>query len=123
MKTAREAGASVEEITQSVSDALSVKKSSVEIMSDYAFVRLRTRRDVRELGRSEETNRMKELISVGAAFAVNCVSNLDRHLTAARAMGVSNDEVAEIFTLSNLIKAKAASHVERIVKGLGAQSG
>ena len=64
---------------------------------------------------SGDTNRVKELISVGAAFGVNCVSSLKKHIAAAETVGVSQEELAEIVKLAAFVKKRAASHVERLV--------
>ncbi len=61
-------------------------------------------------------NRVRELVSVGAAFGVNCTSNLKEHLVAAETVGISQEEVAEIAKLAAFIKERAASHVERPVR-------
>ncbi len=61
-------------------------------------------------------NRVRELVSVGAAFGVNCTSNLKEHLVAAETVGISQEEVAEIAKLAAFIKERAASHVGRLVR-------
>ncbi|MFQ5539525.1 MAG: carboxymuconolactone decarboxylase family protein [Candidatus Binatia bacterium] len=83
-------------------------------MKDHVLVRLGELEEERKSSGSNETNRVKELVSVGAAFAVNCVSNLKEHLGAAEAMGISQEDIAEILNLSRFIKEKGASHVERL---------
>lgn len=52
---------------------------------------------------------------MGAAFGVNCTSNLKAHLAAAETVGISLQEVAEIAKLAAFIEERAASHVEHIV--------
>jgi len=63
----------------------------------------------------DEITRARELVSVGAAFAVNCVTTLERHLAAAKAVGISQEEITTIVQLAAFIKGKAASHVEHLV--------
>ena len=65
-------------------------------------------------GRVGETTRVKELVRVGAAFAVNCVASLETELAAAEAAGIPREEIAQIVKLSAFIKERAASHVERL---------
>ena len=62
-----------------------------------------------------EGTRIRELVAVAAAFAVNCTANLERHLNAARALGIPDDEIDEVTKLARFIKGKAASHVESMV--------
>ena len=106
VKAAREAGASIEKIKQAVAEALSVRNGSSKIMEDYALARLGEPGHDEEIGLVTETNRDKELVSLGAAFAVNCVSNLKKHVSAAEAVCISQEEIAEILKLSKFIKGK-----------------
>jgi AhpD family alkylhydroperoxidase len=60
---------------------------------------------------------LAELVAVGASLAVNCTSNIDKHLTAARALGVPQDHVNEVIALVALIRAKAIGHAEARLGG------
>jgi AhpD family alkylhydroperoxidase len=115
IKAVREAGASDDEIRQAVADALRVRASATSMMESHALSRLGEGEQPDSAVISGETSRVKELVSVGAAFGVNCVSNLKRHLAAAETVGISQEEVAEIVRLAAFIKERAASHVERLV--------
>ncbi len=114
VKAAREARASDEEIKQAVADALAVRKSATEILEGYALAKLGAEADGGDSGRAAETNRVTELVSVGAAFGVNCVLSLEQHLAAAEKVGVSREEIAKIVKLAAFIKGRAISHVERL---------
>ena len=115
IKAVREAGASDDEIRQAVADALRVRVSATEIMEGHALSRLGEAEQPESVDISGETNRVKELVSLGAAFGVNCVSSLKKHLAAAETVGISQDEVAEIVKLAAFVKERARSHVERVV--------
>ena len=91
-----------------------VRRSSTQIMEDHVLVCLGERDQEREPIAVDDTNRLKVMIAVGAAFAVNCVSNLKKHLAAAEAVGITHEEIVEILSLSKFIKGKGASHVERL---------
>ena len=54
-------------------------------------------------------------MAVAAAFAVNCTSNLRRHLAAAKTLGIADDEIEEVTKIARFIKGMAASHVENMV--------
>jgi len=115
VKAARKAGASDEEIAQSVDVALSVRALATEVMRNHASSRLGETEPVATPDFSEgERSRVKELVSVGAAFGVNCVSTLENHLAAAATVGITQEEIAEIVRLAMMIKERAASHVERL---------
>ena len=116
VKAVREAGASDEEIKQAVADALSVRKSATNFMKAHALARLGQEGSHNHANGPSSMNRVRELVSVGAAFGVNCTSNLKEHLAAAEAVGVSQEEVAEIAKLAAFIKGRAASHVDRLVR-------
>lgn len=114
VKAAREARASDEEIKQAVADALAVRRGATEIMEGYALAKLGAEAHGSDSGRAGETNRVKELVSVGAAFGANCGSNLEKHLAAAENAGITQEEIAKIVKLAAFIKGRAASHVERL---------
>jgi AhpD family alkylhydroperoxidase len=110
----RKAGATEEEIRRAVADALHVRRNALNLMSGYAAAQLGASGHTDESGPVGETNRIKELVSVGAAFGVNCAISLERHLDAAESVGISRDDIATIVTLGAFIKGRAASHVERL---------
>ena len=115
IKAARESGASDDEIRQAVTDALRVRSRATGMMESHALSRLGEAEQQDSAVISGDTNRVKELISVGAAFGVNCVSSLKIHIAAAETVGVSQEELAEIVKLAAFVKKRAASHVERLV--------
>jgi AhpD family alkylhydroperoxidase len=116
VKAAREADASDEEIKQAVADALSVRKSATDVMKAHALARLGQAGSHGHADGPGSMNRVRKLVSVGAAFGVNCTSNLEKHLATAEAVEISREEVAEIVNLAAFIKERAASHVDRLVR-------
>jgi AhpD family alkylhydroperoxidase len=116
VKAVREAGASDEEIKRAVTDSLSVRKSATYFMKTHALARLGQEGSHSDADGPDSTNRVRELISVGAAFGVNCTSNLKQHLAAAATVGISQEEITEIAKLAAFIKERAASHVDRLVR-------
>jgi AhpD family alkylhydroperoxidase len=111
---ARKSGASDEEIREAMADALAVRRSATEIMAGYALAHLGEEGRDADPGQAGETNRVKELVCVGAAFGVHCVTNLEKHLAAAASLGIPQEDIARIVELSAFIKGMAASHVERL---------
>jgi AhpD family alkylhydroperoxidase len=59
--------------------------------------------------------RNKALVSISAAFAVNCVSSLKEQITAAKEAGIDEKDLDAAISLSSFIKAMATSHVERLI--------
>jgi alkylhydroperoxidase/carboxymuconolactone decarboxylase family protein YurZ len=115
LKAVRKAGASDDEIEHALADAMAVREDATRIMENYALGRLGEVGVNNDPAPDEEAGRMEVLVSIGAAFAVNCTSSLQRYLTAAESLGISQDDIAKIVKLSAFIKGKAASHVERLV--------
>ena len=118
VKAARKSGASDAEIKQAISDALAVRRGATEIMEAYGLAHLGERRPEVGPDHTGTTDRVKELVCIGAAFGVNCVSSLKAHLDAAESVGISHDEIAMIVKLSAFIRGKAASHVEHLAESL-----
>ena len=118
VKAARQSGASDAEIEQAMSDALAVRRGATEIMEAYGLAHLGERRPEEGQKHTGTTDRVKELVCIGAAFGVNCVSSLKAHLDAAESVGISHDEITMIVKLSAFIRGKAASHVEHLAESL-----
>lgn len=118
LKKVREAGASDAEIKQAMSDAFAVRRGATEIMEGFAFSKLGESKAAHEPDSAGRADRVRELVYIGAAFGVNCVSSLKAHLDAANAVGISNEDITTIVKLSAFIKGKAASHVERLAESL-----
>ncbi len=111
----RKARATDEEIRQAANDALVVRRSAADIMQSHALAHLGETSQERRFSPFDEMSRIKALTSIGAAFAVNCVANLEYYLSEAERAGVSQDEITTIVKLADFIKQKAASHVDRLV--------
>lgn len=118
VRKARESGASDEEIKQAMNDALSVRRGAADIMEAYGFAHLGGRKPADDSTHAETADRVKELVCIGAAFGVNCVTCLKTHLEAAERAGISHDEITMIVKLSEFIKGKAASHVQHLAESL-----
>jgi AhpD family alkylhydroperoxidase len=114
VREAGKAGASDDEIRRAVADALEVRRSAADIMETHALDQLGGEAPGRAAPCAcGETRRITVLTSIGAAFAVNCASNLETHLATAPGAGISRDEIEEILELSATIKAAAAKHAGR----------
>ena len=98
LKAAREAKLSDDEIHQAINVAISVRQNASGVMKAYSLQRLGKLVDAPGDNDGEST-RIKQLVSIAAAFAVNCTINLERHLAAAKAFGIADDEIGESETL------------------------
>lgn len=111
LKAARATGASDEEIRLAVAYALEMRRSATEIMARLADKLLGS---APEIGTSSpaEKSLTDVLISAGAAFAVNCGTNLESHLNAARQMGATDYQMQITLTIARAVKNMADQKVE-----------
>ncbi len=115
VREVRKAEATDQEIRRAIENAVRIRKNPTEAMEGHGLRHLGVSKDGGDSGRSVGATRIEELVSIGAAFAVNCTSNLEKHLKAAQTVGITEEEVREVVTLSAFIKKMAASHVEKLV--------
>jgi alkylhydroperoxidase/carboxymuconolactone decarboxylase family protein YurZ len=60
------------------------------------------------------THEERELVAVGAAFAVDCTWSLEEHLRASEILGIAGEEIQEVVQMAGFIRKMAASHVEKL---------
>ncbi len=115
-KKVREAGASDEEIKQAFSDALAVCDGAKEIMESHGLSHLGIVKEAGPPCCGGRTTRIRELVSIAAAFAVNCTSILERHVDPSRSVGITEDEITTVLDSTLFIKGEAAHYVDKIAK-------
>jgi len=118
---ARKARATDGEICAAIADAVAVRNHAAELMKAHALSHFGAAAapDIPD-GNGRET-RVRALVNLGAAFAVNCTSSLEGALTAAERAGIAPDDIAEIVKLAGFIRGRAISHVEKLA-GIGAKA-
>jgi AhpD family alkylhydroperoxidase len=108
LAAARQVGATESAIESAVASAVCVRSSATEGM----------RRQALEIGPQPDgcgcsvKSACEELEALGASLAVNCTENIDKHLAAARALGVAQGDLDVVFALVGKIRARAISHAE-----------
>lgn len=112
VKEVRAAGATVEEITQAVDAALCVKGSTRDIMEQVAYTALGVPKEEQPSCCAGPTDRMRELVSIAAAVAVNCPANLRKHVEAGRSVGVRDEEIQLVVGLAKMIRGKAVEKID-----------
>jgi AhpD family alkylhydroperoxidase len=112
MKEVQAAGATTEEITHALDAALCVKGSTTGIMERVAYAALGRPKDAQPACCSGPTDRMKELVSIGAAVAVNCPENFQKHVETSRAFGVREEEIRLVIGLAKAIRSKASEKMD-----------
>ena len=115
-KKVRQAGATDEEIKDAITYAMLVRDSAKEVMENYGLQQMESALEKDDDGRIVETTRIKELVSVAAAYAVNCTTNLKRHMEAARVVGITEGEIEAVLHAASFIQGEAAYYVDQIFK-------
>jgi len=115
LREVRKTEASDAEIRQAIAQAAQVRRDATEIMEGHGLERREASGEGDGRSCAEQTTRIKELVSVGAAFAVNCTSGLERHLKAGQRVGIAEEEIQQVVGMAAFIKRMAASHVEKLV--------
>ena len=106
-RAVRKAGATEAEIRQAVDAALCVRNSANKIMAELAEKHLGNGHAVEEPCCSSKPL-IDELVSVGAALAVNCATNLEIHLQAARTVGATDRQIQTALGVACAINAANA---------------
>lgn len=114
---AKRAGASDRDVEKAVAEAVCVRTSATEGMRRHALG-LAPAADGCGCG---STDTLSELAALGASLAVNCTSNIDKHLAAARALHVPQQHLDEVTVLARVIRSKAITHAEQRFGGVGTQ--
>lgn len=122
MKEVRTAGATMEEITHAVDAALCVKGSTRGIMEKVAYDALGFPKEEQPSCCAGPTDRMKELVSIAAAVAVNCPANFHKHVAAGRTVGACDEEIQLVVGLAKMIRGKAMEKVDEATKAIVASA-
>ncbi len=112
-RAVREAGATEKEISQAVADALCVRNSATRIMTGLAEQHLGNE-PTPEASCCSSKPLIGELVSIGAALAVNCTANMATHLEKARAMGGTEQQILAALDVARYIKKVASQKVEAL---------
>ena len=116
----RQAGATEAEIRQAVDAALCVRNSATKIMTGLAEKYLGNGRAVEEPCCSSKPL-VGELVSIGVALAVNCTTNLETHLQAARTVGATERQIQTALGVARAIKKAAEQKAEAITTAVAKQ--
>ena len=121
VRAARTAGADKEEIRQAVNDALDVRRSATASMARLAEKLLG---DAPELDATNcsQKSLIGELVSVSAALAVNCVANLETHMTAAWQLGATVRQIQTALDIASSVKSMAGKKAEAAIAKLAEES-
>jgi hypothetical protein len=110
----KEAGASDEEIKNTIAVSVSIRDVAKQEMENLALNLLGISTQSEDHIDNQNTDRLTVLVSIGAAFAVNCTSTLNTYIALTESVGIINEDINNIFRASKLVKMKADSHVDKI---------
>ena len=103
------------DITEAIAIAIEIRRCATNDIENFISSGLVESTEPDQTSAGHRSPRIKALVSVSAAFAVNCISSLKKQITAARALGIDDKDLDAVVSLSSFIKAMAASHVERMM--------
>ncbi len=115
MLAARALHVTDEDIADTVTTALNIRRSSTDSIEKFIFSDFTETSEPEQDFIQHENQRIEALVSVGTAFAVNCASSLRKHVATAEAIGIEAEDLREVATLSEFMKTVAASHVEQVM--------
>ena len=121
-KAVRKAGATEAEIRQAVDDALCVRNSATKIMTGLAEKQLGNEHAVEEPCCSSKPL-ISELVSIGAALVINCTTNLETHLQAARTLGATDRQIQTALGVARAIKKVAEQKAEAVTTAVAKLAG
>ena len=113
-KAVRDAGATEEEISQAVADALCVRNSATRVLKELTEQLLGNGPTTEESCCSSKPL-IGELVSIGASFAVNCTTNMATHLEKAQAVGATEQQIKVAIGIARSIQVVAGQKVEKLI--------
>jgi len=113
----KEAGASEHEIKNAITVSVNIRDDAKSEMKNYSMNLLGQSSQHEVMEEKLELDRMKILVSIGAAFTVNCTSTLNKYIALREPTTITNKDLNKIFRAAKFVKIKAASHVDKIAMG------
>ncbi len=116
LRVAANVGVTEAEIRQAVADAVRVRREATERMA--AAGGLPQGGEARSLTDPAGPGQLvRELASTAAAYAVNCPTSLEKHMTAARALGATNGQMFAAIKIACAVRDVACQKT-KIAAGL-----
>ena len=103
------------DIEDTISTAIRIRQAATNSIENFISSGFTESAESNPHPRDSDNQRIQALVSVGAAFAINCVTSLKEQVASAKTIGISEDDINAVVSLSAFMKANAASHVERLM--------
>jgi AhpD family alkylhydroperoxidase len=110
----KETGASDEEISNAIADSISIKDNAKMEMEKHAMNLIGLTKQNLTSKDNLNPNRIKVLVSIGSAFAVNSAFTLQYYVDLRKTVCITTADLNKIFKAVKLIKMKAALYVDKI---------
>jgi AhpD family alkylhydroperoxidase len=112
VRAASRTGASEEEVLQAVRDATRVRMEATGIMARAGGLPAEAGQTIRDSVGAGSL--IRELVSISAAYAINCSTSLEAHVAAARGLGASDRHVFAAIKIACQIKDVASGKVQTV---------
>ena len=116
---ARQLHVSDKDIDDTIAAAIRIRQAATHSMEKFVSAGFTEAAESKPQPGGDNDQRIEALVSVGAAFAVNCVANLREQLANAKAAAIPDEDLHAVASLSAFMKVNAASHVERLMNPEG----
>ena len=108
IRAARIAEANDDEIRRAVGNALRVRRNATEVMARIGASQS-VDASASEANDDEDKSLIGALVSIGSAYAVNCVTNLETHVASAREQGATDGQILSAIKISCAVKDVAGN--------------
>jgi AhpD family alkylhydroperoxidase len=106
LRAAASVGAAADDIAQAVKDATQVRRTATDIMAKAGGLASADGSEARP--DSGQRTLIRELVSAGAAYAINCAPSVGTHLEAARALGATDAQLFAALKIACAVRDVAA---------------
>ncbi len=113
LRAAAGVGAGADDIAQAVRDATQVRRAATDIMAKAGGLSVADTGDA-QLDDAGERTLLRELVSLGAAYAVNCATSLRAHLEAARALGATDAQLFATLKIACAVRDVAVQKAKAV---------
>ena len=117
LRKSREAGLTDIEINKILALTTSIRDNATNYMGSFAHNQKTA--DKLEVENRESRNRDDILVGIAASYSTNFPVGLEKYLSTAINIGISDVELSDIINLSKFVVDKARAHVEMITDKIG----
>ena len=117
LRKSLEAGLTDIEINKTLALAISIRDDATNYMRSLA----QNQKTGDNMGteNQESLNRDDILVGIAASYSINFPVGLEKYLSIARNIGISNAELSDVISLSKFVIDKARAHVDMVTDKIG----